>query len=94
MNDPLTGDKTSDVVASMIADQLGIEVSRVAPDAVITDLGADSLDVVEIRMRLEDEFGIEISEAEEAAITTVQSAVNLVDRKLHAAAIPRSGAPA
>lgn len=91
-NEPLTGDRTDEVVPGVIAEILGIEISACKPEAmIVSDLGADSLDVVEIVMGLEDAFGIEIKPADERAVRTVGDAISLVNRKLHAIAIPPYG---
>ena len=59
----------------IIADQLGVEEEKVTPDAhFIEDLNADSLDLVELIMALEEEFGVEISDEEANQLTTVGSA--------------------
>lgn len=59
----------------IIADQLGVEEERVTPDAhFIEDLNADSLDLVELIMALEEEFGVEISDEEANNLTTVGAA--------------------
>jgi acyl carrier protein len=59
----------------IIADQLGVEEERVTPDAhFIEDLNADSLDLVELIMALEEEFGIEITDEEANSLTTVRAA--------------------
>lgn len=63
-------------VAEIVAEQLGVEVSEVTPDAsFIDDLGADSLDTVELVMALEEEFGIEIPDEEAENISTVNDAI-------------------
>ncbi len=59
----------------IIADQLGVEEERVTPEAhFIEDLNADSLDLVELIMALEEEFGVEISDEEANNLTTVGAA--------------------
>lgn len=64
-------------VKKIVADSLGVEESQVTNEkAFIADLGADSLDIVELVMALEDEFGIEIPDEESEKITTVQQAID------------------
>ena len=64
---------------SIIVEQLGVEASQVVPEAsFIDDLGADSLDTVELIMALEEEFDEEIPEEEAAQIATVQDAIDFV----------------
>jgi acyl carrier protein len=66
-------------VKSIIADQLSVDESQVKPEAsFINDLGADSLDTVELIMALEEEFGIEISDEEAEKIQTVQAAIDYI----------------
>ncbi|NJK53554.1 MAG: acyl carrier protein [Leptolyngbyaceae cyanobacterium SU_3_3] len=63
-------------VQKIVADQLGVETSAVVPQASFAnDLGADSLDTVELVMALEEEFDIEIPDEAAEEIATVQSAV-------------------
>jgi acyl carrier protein len=62
-------------VKKIIVDQLGVEEAEVTPDAkFIDDLGADSLDTVELVMALEEEFGIEIPDEDAEKIVTVKDA--------------------
>jgi len=65
-----------DKVKEMIADQLGIDEDEISPDAsFIDDLGADSLDVVELIMAFEEEFDLEISDEEAEKIVLVKDVV-------------------
>jgi acyl carrier protein len=69
-------------VKKIIAEQLGVEESQVTNEkAFVADLGADSLDVVELVMALEDEFGIEIPDEDAEKITTVQGAIDYASAK-------------
>jgi len=69
-------------VKSIIAEQLGVKPEEVTPEAsFVDDLGADSLDTVELVMALEEEFGIEISDEEAEKITTVGEAVKYIEDK-------------
>ena len=66
-------------VKKIIVEQLGVKEEEVKPEApFIEDLGADSLDTVELVMALEEEFDIEIPDEEAEKITTVQSAIDYV----------------
>jgi len=59
-------------IRGVVARQLGVEVSEVLPDASLQeDLGADSLELVELLMALEDEFDIEVPEEVAESITTI-----------------------
>ncbi len=67
-------------VKEIVAKQLGAEDEAITPEATfVEDLGADSLDIVELIMALEEEFGIEIPDDKAEAIKTVQSAVDYID---------------
>ena len=66
-------------VKRIIVEELGVEESAVSPDAkFIEDLGADSLDTVELVMRLEEEFGLEIPDEDAEKILTVRDAVQYI----------------
>jgi acyl carrier protein len=66
-------------VAEIIVDQLGVEEKQVVPTAsFVDDLGADSLDTVELVMALEEEFDIEIPDEEAEKIGTVQNAIDYI----------------
>ena len=69
-------------VKSIIAEQLGVKQEEVTPAAsFIDDLGADSLDTVELVMALEEEFGIEIPDEDAEKITTVRDVVKYIEEK-------------
>jgi len=66
-------------VKKIIAEQLGVEEDDVTPEAsFVDDLGADSLDTVELVMALEEEFGVEIPDEEAEKILTVQQAIDYI----------------
>lgn len=67
-------------VKSIIADQLGVGEDEIKPDSsFIEDLGADSLDIVELVMAMEEEFEVEIPDEEAENIKTVGDAINYVN---------------
>ena len=71
-----------DKVIDIIVDKLGVEKNKVTPEAnFINDLGADSLDQVELIMELEEEFDLEISDEEAESLTTVSEVINFLDSK-------------
>ena len=71
-----------DKVRSIIAEQLGVKLEEVTPQAsFIDDLGADSLDTVELVMALEEEFGIEIPDEDAEKMVTVGDAMKYIDEK-------------
>jgi acyl carrier protein len=72
-----------DKIRSIIADQLGVEPEQVTPEAsFVDDLNADSLDLVELIMAFEEEYGMEISDEDAEKITTVGQAWDYVQEKL------------
>jgi acyl carrier protein len=75
---------TLQIVQDILAEQLGHELLALTPDAVFSDIGADSLDMVEIVMAVESEFDIDISDKEAASLTTIDSLVSLVHNLLPA----------
>lgn len=67
-------------VRQIIVEQLGVDESEVTPTAsFIDDLGADSLDTVELVMALEEGFGMEIPDEDAEKITTVKDAINYIE---------------
>jgi acyl carrier protein len=66
-------------VKKMIASQLGKSEDEITPESsFIEDLGADSLDLVELIMSMEDKFGLEIADEDAESIVTVQDAINFI----------------
>ena len=71
-----------DKIKGIIAEQLGVKPEEVTPEAsFIDDLGADSLDTVELIMALEEEFGIEIPDEDAEKMRTVGDAIRYVGQK-------------
>ena len=69
-------------VKKMVADHLGVDESKVTEEAnFIDDLGADSLDTVELVMAFEEEFGSEISDSDAEKILTVGEAIRFIEGK-------------
>ena len=70
-------------VKAIIMEQLGVSEEEVKPEAsFVDDLGADSLDLVELVMALEEEFGQEIQDEDAEKITTVQDAISYITERL------------
>ena len=70
-------------VIAIVAEQLGVPQNEVTPDkSFITDLGADSLDTVELVMALEEEFETEIPDEDAEKITTIQQAIDYINAHL------------
>ncbi len=69
-------------VKKIIVDQLGVDEKEVTPEAsFIDDLGADSLDLVEMIMEMEEKFGVEIADEELEKIRTIQDVVDFIRAK-------------
>ena len=74
---------TFDKLQTIISTQLGIEKEKIVPTADFTkELGADSLDVVELVMAFEEEFGIEIDDEVAGEMSTVQDALDYIESNL------------
>ena len=72
----------NDRVRAIIAEQLGVKLEEVTDSAsFVEDLGADSLDTVELVMALEEEFGIEIPDEDAEKMVTVGDAIKYIDQK-------------
>lgn len=67
-------------VKKMIAEKLGVDLSEVVPEAsFVNDLGADSLDLVELIMTMEEEFEMEISDEDAEKLITVKNAIDFIN---------------
>ncbi len=74
-------------VKAIVAEQLSVEADKIKEESTFAeDLGADSLDTVELVMALEEEFDIEIPDEAAEKITSVQDAVNYISNKVAASA--------
>lgn len=70
-------------VIELIANQLNLKTEEIKPESqILNDLGADSLDVVEMLMALEEEFGITIPAEEATALATVEDVIKVIESKL------------
>ena len=68
-----------DKIKQIIAEKLSVELNEVVPEAsFVDDLGADSLDLVELVMTMEEEFDVDISDEDAEQLVTVQDAINFV----------------
>ena len=75
-------DEIASKIKKIVADHLGIDEAKVTEEAsFIDDLGADSLDTVELVMAFEEEFGSEISDSEAEKILTVGDAIKFIENK-------------
>jgi len=71
-----------DKIKEVVVDQLGVDVEQVTPEAnFVDDLGADSLDTVELIMAFEEEFDVEIPDTDAEKIKTVQDVINYIESK-------------
>ena len=77
------GNEVYEKIKAIIVDTLAVEEDKITPEARFReDLGADSLDLVELIMAFEDEFGGRISDDDARSITTVQGAADFLARKI------------
>ncbi len=73
--------ETADRVKKIVVEHLGVEAEKVTEEAsFIDDLGADSLDIVELVMAFEEEFNVEIPDDAAEKITTVKDAIDFIDQ--------------
>ena len=79
----LSKDDIASKVREITSEQLGVDESQITPEAkFVDDLGADSLDTVELVMALEEEFDLEISDEEAEKLTTVNRVVSYIENCL------------
>lgn len=79
----MAAEDTTRRVKDLIAESLGVNPTEVLPDAsFIDDLGADSLDIVELVMAIEKEFDIEIPDEDAEKISTVRDAIDYISNKV------------
>ncbi|KAG1668020.1 hypothetical protein FOA52_006553 [Chlamydomonas sp. UWO 241] len=71
-------------VRGIISTQLGTDLEKVTPEAKFVDLGADSLDTVEIMMALEEKFDLQMDEEGAEKISTVQEAADMIAKQIEA----------
>merc|ERR1719401_2562612 len=69
-------------VADVVAEQLGVDKDKVTKTATLTELGADSLDIVECVMALEEEFDVELPDEETTTLKNVGDVMDLIENKL------------
>ena len=76
---PMSSEEVFDKIKEIIVEQLGVAETAITPDAsFIDDLGADSLDIVELIMALEEEFDLEIPDADAEKVVTVNDVVEYI----------------
>ena len=73
---------TMEKVVTLLSEQLGVDKDKItAGSDVVKDLGADSIDVVQLLMAMEDEFGVTVTEADACNLKTVEDIVSLIDNR-------------
>ena len=78
-----SGPDVASRVRTIVAEQLGVDIAEIAPESkILDDLGADSLDVVELVMTLEDEFDIEVPDEAAEAIRTIADVERYVTERV------------
>merc|ERR1711918_262670 len=75
-------EETFDKLADIVAEQLGVDKEKVVGTATLTELGADSLDIVETVMALEEGFDLELPDEETTSLKNVQDVADLIQNKL------------
>lgn len=70
--------ETAQKITSIIAEKLHVDAASINPQSTLQDLGADSLDMVDIVMKIEEEFGIEINDEDAEKLHNVQDVINYV----------------
>ena len=73
---------TMEKVVTLLSEQLGVDKDEItAGSDVVKDLGADSIDVVQLLMAMEDEFGVTVTEDDASNLKTVEDIVSLIDNR-------------
>ena len=73
---------TMEKVVTLLSEQLGVDKDKInAGSDVVKDLGADSIDVVQLLMAMEDEFGVTVTEDDASTLKTVEDIVSLIDNR-------------
>lgn len=72
-----------ETVMTLLAKQLRIDVNTITPDTnIVEDLSADSLDIVEMLMAIEDKFGITVSDEEAMSLKTIKDVADFIEKKI------------
>lgn len=74
-------EETFSKISDIIADKLAIDKQRITKESTLADLGADSLDLVEIIMKMEEQFGIEINDEDAEHMNNVGQVVDYIQKK-------------